>query len=88
MENPMRLTAFACLMILAACVRTIDTPAVTEFTDNSVKLQGAGLSAGDAPLPEHTAKAQELCATKGKNAQFGSSRVVGQIRLEYFFLCI
>jgi hypothetical protein len=82
------IVAFAFVASLAACVRTIDTPAITGFNGDMVLLQGAGLYAGGAPLPEHTEAAQELCATRDKDARFGSSRRVGELRLEYTFICL
>ena len=84
----MRLFVILGALALGACVRSIDTPAIVGFNGDMVVMQGAGLGSGSQPLPEHTEAAQGLCQSKGKNAQFASSREVGQLRVEYTFLCL
>jgi hypothetical protein len=84
----MRLFVILGVLALGACVRSIDTPAITGFNGDMVVMQGAGFGSGSQPLPEHTEAAQGLCQSKGKDAQFASSRAVGDVRVEYTFLCL
>ena len=85
MEFTMRFIALACLLPLCACV--IPEPVVSGFNGDSVSIQGPGLSMSP-PGAEDTALANATCADAGKRARYASTRMVGEARVEYLFLCV
>lgn len=84
---------FAAPLLVAGCMTTavgVDPlePQVAEFNGHTVKIIHHGFAVGNAPDSPIVIKANEICATQGKHAEFGAFRPVGQFDGEHTYLCV
>ncbi|NBW22993.1 MAG: hypothetical protein EBR82_85120 [Caulobacteraceae bacterium] len=78
----------AALAALSACVSDgPEKPVVSAYSGSSVALQGFGMFGYEHPKPEFDAEAQRVCAKGKKSAEYASTRLVGEYRVEYLYLC-
>lgn len=96
----MRLAAIALALALAGCANGPSAPPViSDFNGDSVKLNVAcgGGNACLHPRPEDDAEANRICGSRGRKAQYASSRTANEVdpvlgivmyHYEHLYLCV
>jgi len=85
--NVKRLAIFAFGLGLAGCVES-SIPVVSDYNGASVKIQEPGLFTSTPPSAAAIAEAGKICKTAGKRANFASSSMVSEYRVDHLFLCL
>ena len=68
--------------ILAACT----PPAATQFNGDSVTIRSS--TSLESERPKIDAEAARICGLAGKRAEYASTRNVGELEFDNFYLCL
>jgi len=96
----LRVSAPLLALVLAGCTAAPPAaPVVADFNGDSVKINVAcnGGNSCTHPRPEDDAEANRICSTRGRKAQYASSKTANEIdpvlgitlyHYEHLFLCV
>lgn len=95
MKRPYFLSLTFTTALLTGCVATTSVPVVSDFNGDSVKLVTPmmALLDKDAQMAENLQKANEICGTRNRSAQYASTTTIesdiafGE-KAEHLYLCI
>ena len=74
------------LVIISTSLAACTPPAATQFNGDSVTIRSS--TSLESERPAIDAEAARICGLAGKRAEFASTRNVGELEFDNFYLCL